>query len=226
MAHYFTKETDKAIEEFIGCSGSLEKHVIFDQRIRPAFEKLIESLIYTYGFYHLDDVETLSMDCLTNLYEMLPKFDPKKGTKGFSYFNVVAKNWFIQRAKERSKGGKLESELYRDIDHEVAKNNPSLLIESFEEDLQRDEFWKEFISQIDHWRGLLTKKSERQILDAIGFLMKNSDLVSIYNKKAIYVYLREMTGLNQKQVVINLKRIRVLYFEWKEQYLSGEKKDE
>ncbi len=222
MAQYFTADTDKYIVKFIESEEEAERHKIFHDKIRPAFEKLIENLIFVYGFFNIDDVDTLKKDCLTNLYEMLPKFDPTKGSKGFSYFNVVAKNWFIQKTRERNKKNKLESELYYDLDHEVAKGDPNFSISPHEDVLQEREFWVRFYEEMDSWRDKLTKKTEKQVLESVIFLMKNPDLVSIYNKKAVYLYLRELTGLNTKQVVVNLKKIKQLFSKWKEEYISGE----
>lgn len=223
MSQYFTSETDKHIAKFIDSTSNEEKHKIFTEGIRPAFEKLIENLIFVYSFYSIDDVETLKRDCLANLYEMIPKYDPKKGHKGFSYFNVVAKNWFIQKTRERNKRNKLESELYYDLDHELAKNDPSFSTTAHQDSIEEREFWLKFYSEMNFWRAKLTKKTEKQVLEAVIFLMKNPDLVTIYNKKAVYLYLRELTGLNTKQVVINLKKIKCLYERWKDEYFtSGE----
>ena len=128
MADYFTRDTDKALEKFINSDNMEEKHVIFEKDIKPAFEKLIENLIFVYAFFKIDDVDTLKRECLADLYEMIPRFDPTRGTKGFSYFNVVAKNWFIQKTREKNKRNKLESELYYDLDHENVRNDPSLTL--------------------------------------------------------------------------------------------------
>jgi len=234
MSDYFTKDTDKALalfilshEEELTKSTKEEKlpfqkrkHELFDKEIRPAFEKLIENLIYVYSFFNLDDVETLQKECLTNLYEMIPKFDPNKGTKGFSYFNVIAKNWFIQKTRERKKRNKVESELYLDLDHEVARRDPNLSISNHEDFLEDKERMMEFYRAMDSWRDDLGKKTEKQVLEAVIFLMKNPELVTIHNKKAVYLYLRELTNLNTKQVVINLKKIKQLYSEWSERYDS------
>lgn len=220
MSHYFTKETDKFIVEFIQSTDSVRKHAIFTNDIRPAFEKLIESLIFVYGFYTIDDVDTLKDDCLANLYEMIPKFKPERGAKGFSYFNVIAKNWFIQKTRERSRKMRLESELYCELDREVAKNDPNFTISPYEDQIEEKEFWVKFHAQMDVWREKFLKQSERKVLDAIMVLMQNPDCVTIYNKKAVYLYLRDLTGLNTKQVVVNLKRIRELYLKWKEKFLS------
>lgn len=234
MSDYFTKDTDKALALFIlahedekatddkekKLAFQKRKHELFDTEIRPAFEKLIENLIYVYSFFNIDDVETLQSECLTNLYEMIPKFDPNKGTKGFSYFNVIAKNWFIQKTRERKKRSKLESELYLDIDHEVAKRDPNLSVSNHEELVEDKERWLKFYEAMDSWRDDLGKKTEKQVLEAVIFLMRNPELVTIHNKKAVYLYLRELTNLNTKQVVINLKKIKQLYNEWSERYDS------
>lgn len=220
MAQYFTKDTDKALAAFLATDEVADKHEIFDKKIRPAFEKLVENLIFVYGFYTIDDVETLKREGLSNLYEMIPKFDPTKGTKGFSYFNVVAKNWFVQKTRERNKKHRIESELHTDLDNESAQSDPNFSISPHEDLLEDKEQWIKFYEAMESWRDQLPKKSERQVLEAVIFLMRNPDLVTIYNKKAVYLYLRELTNLNTKQVVVNLKKIKALYNEWQEKYCS------
>jgi len=220
LSQYFTKDTDHSIKEFLESKDESKRHSLFDVSIRPAFEKLIENLIYVYKFFTLDDVDTLKQDCLANLYEMLPKFDPNKGTKGFSYFNVVAKNWFIQKTRERTKKSKVERELYVDIDKDSIKNNPSMTFSPYEDSIVEREFWVSLYDEMDMWRSKLSKKNERKVLEAVIFLIQNSELVAIYNKKAVYLYLREMTGLNDKQVAMNLKKMRDMYSKWKERYFE------
>lgn len=227
MAQYFTKDTDRSIEQFQAAKTDPEKHEIFDKQIRPAFEKLIENLIYVYGFYTLGDPPTLQRECLTDLYNTLPKFDlsksanPNKATSAsFSYFNMVAKNWFIARARENQKKNKNESELFYDLDHEAVKSDPSFIVSPHEAMVEDKERWLEFYKAMDGWRGKLKKKNEKQVLEAIIFIMKNSEMITIYNKKAVYLYLRELTGLNTKQIVVNLKKIKTLYGEWCQEYYS------
>lgn len=219
--YYFTNETDKALELFLSSANPKEKAEIFEKSIRPAFEKLIENLIFVYSFFNLDDVETLKRECLSNLYEMIPKFDPKKGSKGFSYFNVVARNWFIQKAKERNKKNRVEGELHVDVDHESIQSDPSFAVSPFEDLIEEKERWIAFYDAMDSWRYQLKKKTETQVLEAVIFIMKNPDLVPIFNKKAVYLYLRELTSLNTKQVVVNLKKIKALYDDWKDEYDSA-----
>jgi len=220
MAQYFTKDTDAAITAFNESTDRAEKNKIFELSIKPAFVHLIDAHMYMYGFHNLDDADTLRNDCLTSLYELLPKFDATRGTKGFSYYNVVTKNWFIHKSREKSKRNKLESELRCDLDHEVVKRDPNFSISPHEDDLIGRERWIRFLEEMDGWRGVLDKKTERKVLEAAIFLMQNPDLVTIHNKKAIYLYLRELTGLETKQIVQNLNKIKELYSEWSEKFSS------
>jgi len=227
MANYFTKATDRSIEAFQDAETDVEKHRIFNDEIRPAFEKLIENLIYVYGFYTLGDPPTLQRECLTDLYGTLPKFDASKSSNpnkpsstSFSYFNMVAKNWFIARARENSKKNKNESELFYDLDHEKVRADPSFIVSPHETAIEEKERWLEFYKAMDGWRDKLRKPNEKKLLEVIIFLMKNAEMVDIYNKKAVYLYLRDLTGMNTKQIMVNLKKIRSLYEEWCEVYYA------
>lgn len=234
MPQYFSEETDKYILEYLDTDDVQKKHAIFHEGIRPAFEKLIENLIYVYGFQNIDDVDSMKNDCLSNLFEQLPKYQLSKtldtsrrtGSSGFAYFNVIAKNWFFQKARENNKRVKIEGELHSDLDQELSANEASFAIDSYEEQVSDSEFWLEFYKCLDEWRPRFAKKTERKVLEAVIFLMKNPELVPIYNKKAIYMYLREMTGLNGKQVIVNLKKIRSLYLDWKKSYYAEEDEGE
>ena len=66
------------------------------------------------------------------------------------------------------------------------------------------------------------KKQEKMVLEAIILLLNNPDLINIFNKKGIYLYIREITGLNTKQVVTNLSKIRKKYETFKRKYHAGE----
>ena len=224
---YFTRDTDRSIERFQSAEADPEKHSIFDQEIRPAFEKLIESLIYVNRFYTLGDVPTMQRECLTDLYNILPRFDASKSSNpskttsaSFSYFNKVAKNWFIARARENNKRARNDNIFSVDFDHDIVRRDPSFVVSPYEADVEEREMWLELYRTMDSWRHMLKKPNERRVLEAIIFIMKNTDSIAIYNKKAVYIYLRDLTGLNTKQIVVSLKRIRELYGEWHERYCT------
>ena len=222
MPMYFGPEVDVKIAEFVAAKDPAVKNRIFEDGIRPALTKLIESQMYLYGFYKIDDPETLRNECLSTIFEVLPKFDPNKGKKAFSYFNVVVKNWFIWRIREKNKRLKQQSENFFGIDHDVVRNNPSLILASHEDQIVEKEFWVSLFRDMDRWRVLLRKPQEIQVLDAIVFLLQNPHLVSIYNRKAVFLYIKEMTGLTTKQVNHNVNQMKELYAAFRGRFDNGE----
>ena len=65
------------------------------------------------------------------------------------------------------------------------------------------------------------KINERKVFEAVKILLSNSDDIEIFNKKAIYLYMRELTGLNTKQVVNNLNKMREKYRVFKKKWDAG-----
>jgi len=104
---YFDLNTHNAIVKFQNNECEKERSKIYINEIFPAFDKLVENLIFIHGFSKpFGDHVSLKSDCVTFLYETLEKFDPSRGTKAFSYFNVVAKNWLIIQSKKRIKSNR------------------------------------------------------------------------------------------------------------------------
>lgn len=222
MALYFGPEVDEKIAEFCASTDQAERNRLFEESISPALLKLIESQMYLYGFFKIDNPDQLKKECLSNLFEILPKFDPTKGKKAFSYFNVVVKNWFIWKIREKNKRLKNEANNFFGIDHEIVKSDPSIVLNSHQDEVMAKEFWVGLFRDMGKWRPTLKKEQEKKVLDAIVFLLQNPQLVSIYNKKAVFLYIREMTGLTMKQVNHNMNRLRDLYAAYRERFHSGE----
>ena len=104
---YFTAETQQWIELYQKTEDVDKKTVIYEKNILPAFSKLSENLIFVYGFKsYFATFDELKADCISFLFESIKKWDPSRGTKAFSYFNVVAKNWLIIQSKKTTKNNK------------------------------------------------------------------------------------------------------------------------
>ena len=76
--------------------------------------------------------------------------------------------------------------------------------------------------EIDTWDTGSLKENEKKVLEAIKILLSSPDDIEIFNKKAIYLYIREITGLNTKQVVNNLNKMRVKYRVFKGKWNRGD----
>ena len=84
------------------------------------------------------------------------------------------------------------------------------------------QFWIILLQEVKNWDKLTLKENEKKVLDAVLLLMENIEQIEIFNKKAIYLYLREITGLNTKQIVSCLNKMRARYRIFREKWDSGE----
>ena len=78
------------------------------------------------------------------------------------------------------------------------------------------------MSEVNSWEQLKMKETEERVLKAVKILLESAEDIEIFNKKAIYLYLRELTGLNTKQIVNNLNKMRIRYRVFKKKYNGGE----
>jgi hypothetical protein len=108
-----------------------------------------------------------------------------------------------------------------DILNELDENLVSA-IPTYEEKRTDMEFWLSLHGEIDTWDSFMIKENEKKVLMAVRILLDSADEIEIFNKKAIYLYLREITGLNTKQVVNNLNKLRKRYKVFKNKWQSGE----
>ena len=105
--------------------------------------------------------------------------------------------------------------IYNEISN-IHKNK--ILIFIIDDADQNYKYCKKFINKL----GLELKVNEKKVLEAVKILLANPDDIEIFNKKAIYLYLREITGLNTKQVVNNLNKLRNRYATFKKKWNKGE----
>jgi hypothetical protein len=155
------------------------------------------------------------------LFETLPKWDRTKGFKAFSYFNLVTKHWFIQKTKNSKKKNKSDIHFDKTIIDKIEKEDCVNKDTSFENRVMNAEFYELLREEIKKWRFKFEKKQEKLVIESVILLLSNPDLISIYNKKAIYLYLREITGLNTKQIVTNLSKFKKKYDQFRDKYNSG-----
>lgn len=217
--NYFTKIHEEAIVTYALSTSRSEKSKLYMSLIQPAFDEMVNKIIFTYKFNNLPNIDYLRDDCKIWLTTILDKYDPNKGSKAFSYFSVVTKNWFIHKVKKNSK------DLKRQVSYEYIVDNggtDSLGASGEEIDYaerrEQMEFWTSLLTQIDKWDTGNLKANEKAVLEAVKVLLHNIDDIEIFNKKAVYLYLRELTGLNTKQVVNNLNKLREKYRIFKQRW--------
>ena len=221
--NYFGKEHENAIIEYSRTKCIDRRTELYCSLIGPCLDEMVDKIVYTYKFTTLPNIEPLKEDCKVWLTTILDKYDPDKGSKAFSYFSVVTKNWFIHKIKKNSKKNRTEVSYEQMLATGARELKESSIDgeEYFNLRMER-EFWLLLKDNLDKWNTDKLKDNEKKVLEATKVLMDNMDQLEIFNKKAIYLYLREITGLNTKQVVTNLKRIREKYKIFKQKYDRGE----
>jgi len=210
---YFTKEHENAIVQYALTDDRKVRTQLYIELIGPVFDEMVDKIVYTYKFTTLPNIDPLKEECKIWLTTILDKFNPDSGSKAFSYFSVITKNWFIHKVKRNSKKTRTElqyDEMPLEIEQEYLSTTNDYL-----ERMEQYQFWQKLYSEMNEWEKLKLKDNERKVLQAVKILFENAHEIEIFNKKAIYLYLREITGLNTKQVVNNLNKIRIKYHNFK-----------
>lgn len=217
---YFNEGTQKAIEEFQAAETDEEKNEIYTESILPAFDKLSENLIFIHKFTSLhESYEDLKNDCVTFLYETLYKFDPSRGTKAFSYFNVVAKNFLIIKSKQKTaflrRSVSIEDErMFSSGErHSYQEKN---VVDSPVASLVKEDDLRLIFGMLKHLTGEARTDNEKACINAITTLFENANDLEFLNKRAVFVYLREMSGLSPKQLTTTISNLKKKYRALKE----------
>jgi hypothetical protein len=187
---YFGTPAQDAIIEYNKCKDPIKRSKIYEEGIKYPFEKLAENVINTFKFSYFDvpksDIQT---EVVSTMVEKMHMYQEDKG-RAFSYFTIIAKNHLILKNNgnyKRWKQNALISEMPETWDPE---NN-------FYETEENDEF-KDFKDlMLAYWdknlNKVFNKKRDIQIADAVLELFRRSDHIENFNKKHLYLLIREMT---------------------------------
>ena len=198
---YFGMEVQDAIIRYNGLdqqTNRVERNKIYQEEIHAAFDKLCENIINTFKFTYFDDpFEDVKNEVVAFLVMNLHKYDHTKGSKAFSYFSIVAKNYLI---------------LHNNANYKKLKSHSGVEVLNYkrlEED--KSEFYDELTKEIIHYfdnniNDLFRTKRDISIAFAIIELMKQRQTIENFNKKAIYILIREMTNVETTHItkVINV----------------------
>ena len=219
--YYFTQEHEDAVVEYASNPDREVRTRLYIEYIGPAFNEMADKIVYTYKFTSLPNIESLQEECKLWLTTILDKYDPNRGSKAFSYFSVITKNWFIHKVKKTAKQNKREvyfEDVSRNMEHDYLSTEIV-----YHKNQEREQFWDFLWEEIKSWdTGSSMKANERKVFEAVKILLSEPDDIEIFNKKAIYLYMREITGLNTKQIVNNLNKMREKYRVFKIKWDEGQ----
>ncbi len=195
---YFGMEVQDAIVRYNDTDNIALKNKIYSEEIHAAFDKLCENIINTFKFEYFDDVFVdVKTEVVSFLVLNMHKYDHTKGSKAFSYFSVVAKNYLILHNNANYKRYKTHT----GTDSLVNRGAP----------VKRTEYFNEFTDLMieyfeDNINTMFKTKRDIDVAYAIVELMKQREDIENFNKKALYVLIREMTNIDTSYItkVVNV----------------------
>lgn len=213
---YFTQETEDAIILYNNNpDNDALREQIFQEKILHPFQKLVENVFNTFKFSYFETgPQDVQKECLTHLVANMHKFDPsrcskanpKKKTTAFAYFSIIAKHYLILLNNTNYKKFNQNVEISEERDENTVQ-------------LQQDDKYyaqqelTDFIKLIiDFWEKnvgkIFTKQRDLNIANAVVELFRNSDRIDAFNKKALYLYIREIASCKTQQITKVINRMK------------------
>jgi hypothetical protein len=220
---YFTQETEDGIIEYLKCTDQDIRNKIFNEKINYSFHKLAENIIHTFKFYYteVDTIPELQHEVVAFLLEKLHLYNQNKG-KAFSYFGTIAKRYLIlynnanyKKLKDKAPVEAIDED--KTILINIVNNNSDPQID------KQPSYLQQFTKYTDvNLFVLFPKQNDARIADAILELFRKNENLDIFNKKALYIYVKEMTEASTPQITKIIKRLKIIYVKkYNEYYKHG-----
>lgn len=216
---YFTEHTQAAILKYRTSTNQDERDKLYREEIHYAFYKLSENIIHTFKFYYLDSesIEDLKYELISFMLEKLKLYDESKG-KAYSYFGTIIKRYLIVYNKKnyKNKIGRVEVEEV----HNDNKTVDSLIYEDFKDELDIDNTVNSFISRLDRdMFDIFQNENDLKVAVCILEMFRKREELDLFNKKLIYIYIKEMVDVPTNSITRVIKRLKLLYKEVLEDHM-------
>ena len=186
---YFGMDVQDAIIRYNQSEDEVERNKIYRDEIHTAFDKLAENIINTFKFTYFDcPFDDIKHEVVAFLILNIHKYNPDKGSKAFSYFSVVAKNYLILHNNNNYKKLKKHDSI-DDLDDSI-----------FTDSSNRKQYLKDFLEEFKIYLDeqipyIFKKEKDRKIAYSIVHLIDNKNMLENFNKKCLYLLIREMTNV-------------------------------
>ena len=197
---YFTQATEDAIVRYNSSSDPEERSKIYKEEIHYGFFKLTENIIHTFKFYYteVNEIEHLQHEVITFLLDKIHLFDQSKGAKAFSYFGTIAKRYLIiQNTKNYKK--RIDKAPVEELHHNL-KYSYDIDYNPMAKD-ELSDFMDEYLEYCNtNLSSFFPKPKDAQVADAILLIFSQRDKIDFFNKKALYIYIREMVDVKTPHI--------------------------
>ena len=218
---YFTEDTEAAILAYRTALTYDEKNRIYNEKIHNAFYKLAENIIHTFKFYYtdVDNIEDLKYEVISFLLQKINLYDQSKG-KAYSYFGTIVKRYLILYNQKNYK--KILSKTDFQEIHNEEKTISKLIELPESSDIDRLQVLEMFIKEVeDNLFDMFDKSEDLRTADAILEIFKKRDNIDIFNKKAIFIYVKEITDVQSITITRVIKKLKSVYKRILEYYIKN-----
>lgn len=220
---YFTQDTEDAIIEYLAETDPIKRNRIYNERIDYGFFKLTENIIHTFKFYYteVETIAELQHEVTSFLLEKLHLYNQSKG-KAFSYFGTIAKRYLILYNNKNYDKLKSKAEVEAiDEDQTIVLNIVNNSKGADDVLMGENYFIDNFIAYVDlHLFRIFPDQEDAKTADAIIQLFRHRENLDIFNKKGIYIYIREQTDQDTPQITKVIKSLKKVHYRLTQQYLD------
>ena len=215
---YFTQDTENAVIEYNAEPDMDKRNELYNTRIKYPFEKLVENIFNTFKFTYFDTSPLeIQKETVTHLVANIEKYNPAKG-KAFSYFSIVTKHYLIFHNNNNYK------RFNQNVDISDTPSETTVCLQTEDKHHKNSEM-NEFMSMmISYWEKYLnkifTKQKDLNIANAVVELLRNSDRIDAFNKKALYLYIREISNCKTQQITKVINRMKQYYLNINSCYIN------
>jgi hypothetical protein len=209
--NYFTQDTENAIVRYNNEPDSEIRSRIYEEEIHYPFFKLTQNIIHTFKFYHteVENLEHLQHEIITFLLSKIHLFDPSKGAKAYSYFGTIVKRWLIAYNNKN-----YQKKIHKTPVSDLTKEGSDYSYSTGEEKVtsELDKFMDLYLDYCtENIYTLFPKKNDAQVADAILELFRKREDLEVFNKKALYIYIREMVDVKTPKITKIAKQLKAIF---------------
>lgn len=215
---YFDQSTEDAIELYNNTESQDEREIIYHEKIKYPFEKLVENVFNTFKFSYFETASAdVQKETVTHLVANIQKYEKSKG-KAFSYFSIVAKHYLIFLNNSNYRRFNQSVEIGEERDGNMVQLQSE---DKYYKDYEMSEFMKLMIT---YWEAnigkIFNKQRDLNIANAVVELFRNSDRISLFCKKALYLYIREISDCKTQQITKIINKMKSHYVNIQQKYID------
>lgn len=208
---YFDENDEAAIVRYLNEESPYKRERIFSKEIYPVLDILTEKLIRKFitNFPSGVTLDEVKIEAISHLYSrVLPKFNPENG-KAYSFCTKSTINFCLQKRKDFykhkiKKADVMEIDYRRDLTNELSERN-------YKEELSLFiDLWVDWYDT--HMFDLYSKEKDLQIVDALLHLFRTRSSIEVFQKKNLYVLIRERSGYNTNDITPVIRKLESHFF--------------